>query len=355
MKILHLSSERYWRGGERQISFLISELSKEGVENIVLARKKSKFLDHCNENNIKSFSCYFSNNMDFITALKIKSIAHEQKVDFVHAHTPRGHSLCNLASTFGMDTPVIVTKRTVFPIKRPKKYLNSNIVRHIAISLAVKEILISAGVKHSKIDVIYSSIDLENYNVASENFRKQYELEGKFCIANTSALTAEKDYITFLNTAKLVIEKHDHARFIIMGDGNEYEHLKRYVHDLGIADKVVFTGFISNVKEVLSEMDLFCMTSSLEGLGSSILDAMALKLPVVATNAGGMKELVINGKTGFSCNIKDEVCLSQGILQVIENSDLKDSFISESSAFLQDFTIQEMGRKTLELYKNLLS
>ena len=164
--------------------------------------------------------------MDFMTALRIKSIAHEQQVDFVHAHTARGHGLCNLACSFGMKTPVIVTKRTVFPIKKPKKYLHSNIAGHIAISQAVKEILISAGVKHSQIEVVYSSIDLDDYNVAGANFRKQYELEGKFCIANTSALTSEKDYITFLNTAKLVIEKHEHARFIIMGDGDESEFLK---------------------------------------------------------------------------------------------------------------------------------
>ena len=116
---------------------------------------------------------------------------------------------------------------------------------------------------------------------------------------------------------------------------------------------MIFTGFINNVKEVLSEMDVFCMTSTQEGLGSSILDAMALKLPVVATNAGGMKELVINGKTGFSCNVKDEACLSKGILQIIENPELKESFINESSSFLQRFTKQEMGKKTLELYKRL--
>lgn len=351
MKILHLSSERSWRGGERQISFLIDELSKAGVENKVLSKNRSSFSKFCSDNHIAYEEASFANDLDIFTALKIKNLS--KNYDFVHAHTARGHGLAVFAAKLGMKTPIVVTKRTVFPIKNPKKYTHSSIAGHIAISKAVKEVIVSSGVNSNNIEVIYSSVDLASYEVKPAGFKERKKLAGKFCIANTSALTEEKDYETFFKVAKLVVEKHPNTFFIAIGEGDKKEFLNCYVRDLGISDNVIFTGFIHNVKEVLSEMDLFCMTSTNEGLGSSLLDAMALKLPIVATNAGGMKELVINGETGFSCDVGDEGHLAMGICNLIENNDLRQKFIANSSNFLKKFSIEKMGQDTLNFYQKL--
>ena len=115
MNVLHLSSEKTWRGGEQQIAYLIEELDKQGVENFVACRKKSAFEEHCIKNNINHISLPFANNFDASTAWQIRNFCNYANIDLMHMHSSRSHTMAVLATVFGSAANMILSRRVDFP------------------------------------------------------------------------------------------------------------------------------------------------------------------------------------------------------------------------------------------------
>src|SRR5690606_28856874 len=124
-------------------------------------------------------------------------------------------------------------------------------------------------------------------------------------VINTSALAEHKDFPTFIKTAKALTSKYSDLYFVIYGDGPLKEEIKNLIEAEKLEKKVILAGFQKNLETVIGSADLFLITSKDEGLGTSILDAFSAKLPVVATRAGGIPEIVIHEKTGSTSSIGD--------------------------------------------------
>ena len=144
MKVLHLSSERSWRGGEQQIAYLIDELSKNGVENFVGCRKKSEFEKYCKKNQIAHISLPFSNEFDVFSAWEIRNFCKEFNVDIVHMHSGHSHAIGVWSSLLGNPAKLVLSRRVDFPIKNnffsKFKYNYSKISKVICVSEAIKKI-----------------------------------------------------------------------------------------------------------------------------------------------------------------------------------------------------------------------
>src|SRR5690606_19919072 len=174
---------------------------------------------------------------------------------------------------------------------------------------------------------IHSGIDLKKFSFLGKHdfFRNQYKIPHiSPIIGNTSALADHKDYFTFINTAEILIKQNDNLRFLIIGDGNLRDEIREYVESKKLHNHIIFTGFVTNLAETLHEIDIFLMTSKTEGLGTSILDAFASKVPVVATNAGGIPELVKHEETGLIATVKDHEKLAENVNQILNEPELKE-------------------------------
>jgi L-malate glycosyltransferase len=355
MKILHLSSEKTWRGGEQQIAYLIAELKNRGVESLVASRSGSAFEDYCNKMGIRQLALSFKSEFDLLTAKKIKRFAESNKVDFIHLHSARGHGLAVIASVLGMKVPLILSKRTDFPIKANWfshfKYNHPSIKKILCVSGKIKEIIDSDLDDPTISTVVYSGIDFNKFQFDKKFFFHDllglsHEIK---LVGNTSAIADQKDYFTFVRTAKRVCQIRSDVRFLIIGTGPMEKEIRLFVKQQGMEQRVLFPGFLTNLPEVLFNLDVFLITSKTEGLGTSILDAHACNIPVVATNAGGIGEVVINGKTGSLCSIGDDERLSHKVLER-----LIDHEIFEAPEFVKNFSKASTAEKTFKIYQELI-
>lgn len=359
--VLQLSSEKSWRGGEQQIAYLIQELSKKKVNNIVACRKDSAFEDYCQRQNLKFFSLPFKGSTDISTVLGIRKICKQEKVDLVHMHSAKSHSLAVMSHLTGNKIPLVLSRRVDFPVRdnflTKWKYNHPAIRKIICVSEAIEKMVRSSIHHPEKCCTIHSGIDISRFTKVSGYLRRTYNIpDHAILIGNTSALAAHKDYFTFVRTAQIFRTYNIPSRFLMIGDGPEKETIQKYIIEKDLQDYVIMTGFLDNVPEILSELDIFLMTSQTEGLGTSILDAFACKVPVVATRAGGIPEMVIHEKTGLLAEVKDAQQLATHLKRLTEDAFLKRTLVENAYQFLLgNFTKEKMAAQTLEVYRQIIS
>lgn len=356
--VLHVVTAISWRGGEQQVAYLLEEL-REKVNAIVLCSKGSKMEAFCKKNNFKHFTQTKKRSIDIKYAKKIAEICKSHQVDHMHLHDAHAHTFAILAAViFKNNTPIILSRRVDFPIKNNRfskfKYNHKNIVKILCVSDKIKEITAKGLKNKSVLHTVHSGIDLDKFSAKSGKLRAELGLEkSTFLIGNTSALADHKDYFTFIDTAVEVLKTSPLVQFVIFGTGPLEKEIKAYAEQKGLEKKLLFLGFRSDVPKVLAELDLFLITSKTEGLGTSILDAFACKVPVVATAAGGIPELVINRKTGLLCSVKNVEQLTKAVSEIKFTPNLGNQLAENAFVKVQNFSKAVTAEKTLEHYLSI--
>ncbi|WP_375559140.1 glycosyltransferase family 4 protein [Bernardetia sp. OM2101] len=371
--IAHLSTPKNWRGGEQQIAYLATELDKQKIKQTVLTPQNSSLSDFISKYNQKNTTTdlevkKLEGSSKFGQAKFLAFFCRESKVDIVHLHDAHAHTIAVLSAVFFQNkTKFILSRRVDFPVKNnffsKYKYNHSSIKKIVCVSDKIKEITAPSIKDKSKLVTVHSGIDLNKFReIDKETFilRQEYHLEKDIVlIGNVAALAPHKDYITFLETAKILIsrleESNKKVRFLLIGkeDGSENEIQDWLNQNQEIKDYFILTGFRNDIPIILKELDIFLFTSQTEGLGTSILDAFASKVPVVATAAGGIPESVINNQTGLLSKIKDSASLAENVEKVLNDDELRNKLIENAILHLQNFTKEHTAKKTLEIYKNV--
>lgn len=364
MRVLHIASEKTWRGGEQQIAYLIEELQRLGVENFVACRRGSAFEAYCQQQHIPHISLSFAKPLLPLAAQQLKSYINKEQVQLVHLHSSLAHTLGVLTHLMGAKAGLILSRRVEFSIGTNPlstfKYNYSGIKRIICVAEGVRRQMASSIKDGSKCVTVHSGIDIEkiqlSINPQEQFLRKTYNIpQHLHLIGNVSALDKHKDYFTFLDTVKLLKEQGVQAKYFAIGSGTLEQEIKAYAAQLELLQDVIFTGFLKNAKQVLAELDLFLFTTIKEGLGSTVLDAFACHTPVVATNTGGIPEMVEDGVTGMLASVKDPKALADKCLQVLRNPALREQLVENASRKVMDFTKQQTALKTLAVYRQVLS
>ncbi|MFC5268999.1 glycosyltransferase family 4 protein [Adhaeribacter terreus] len=362
MNILHLSSEKTWRGGEQQIAYLIEELRKNGVNCYVACRKNTPFETYCQKKNLPHIVLPFANEFDLYTASQLKKYCQENKIDLVHAHSSHSHGLSVWASVLGNKPPIILSRRVDFPVKKNLlskfKYNYKGVKRVICVSEKIREITMPS-LKHPEICVtVHSGIDLNRFENSKNTgkLHKEFNLpENQLIVGNISAIAEQKDYFTFVNTAELLLKKGLNAKFFIIGDGPMRSEIEAFVKQKNLQDHIIFTGFRKDVPEILPELDVFLITSQTEGLGTTILDAFACRVPVVATRGGGIPEIVKESETGLLANVYDTKQLARQVQRVLADKELRQILTEQAYRFLQNFRKENTAKRTLEIYRQVMA
>lgn len=358
MTILHVSTAISWRGGEQQVAYLLLELKKREIDQIVLCPENSVLAHFCAQNEIPVAHFHKRSGFDLLLALKITQLCRKYKKPVIHAHDSHAHTATVLSGLLWMNkTPVVIHRRVSFKLKKSLlsqfKYTYHHIKHIICVSQSVKEIIDQQYTNALKSSVIYDAIDQKKFeNIPAQNYLcNTYNIEKQhIIIGNISALTTEKDLYTFIDTAEILLKENQNFHFFILGEGKEREKIQAYIEHKALQGKVILTGFIHNPYLILPEFDVFLFTSINEGLGTSILDAMACKVAVVATRAGGIPEIVKHNITGLCVEPKNASKLAEAVNQLITDQSLNDTLIQNAFEMLKDFSVSEMCEKTLEVY-----
>jgi L-malate glycosyltransferase len=362
LKVLHLSSERSWRGGEQQIAYLLEESLKCGVEVYVAVKRGSEFEKYCQQKNLNFFPLPFSNSTDLKTANAIRKICKTIHADIIHMHSAKSHGIGVLSAILGTKVPLVLSRRVDFVPKSSWltkfKYNHGSIRRIICVSEKINEIIRNYIKNPEKSITIHSGIDTQKFKdrPVDNILRKEYSLpKPTFLIGNTSALEAHKDYLTFIKTIEILHQQKADVRAFIIGSGSLENELKSVVQARGLSDTIFFTGFRKDIQQVLTSLDLFLMTSNEEGLGTSVLDAFAAGIPVVATRAGGIPEMVVDRHTGMLAPIADADALAKAVEELMTNNILAHQLTANATKKLnEEFTKEITAKKTLSVYRQVL-
>lgn len=356
-KVLHVSTALSWRGGEQQLAYLLGEL-KDEIEQFVLCARGSAMEAFCQKNGFNFYAAKKRSGFDLLFAKTLKKLCRDLGIDLCHLHDAHAHTFAIIAAYLGNKTPLVLSRRVDFPIKNKlssrMKYNHPAVEKILCVSEKIKEITAPDIKDKSKLAVVYSGIDLEKFAKRNGKLREELKLsEETSLIGNTSALADHKDYFTFLDVAEKVISKEDKVHFVIFGKGPLEEKIKAYAKNKNLSHNLTFLGYRTDIAEVLADLDVFLISSKTEGLGTSIIDAFACEVPVVATAAGGIPELVENEKSGLLCPVKDVNCLTESVIKLIHEHSLAQKLRDGAHEKVKLFSKQQTAKDTLTHYREV--
>lgn len=359
-RVLHIDTDKTWRGGQQQIASLIRRLHEMGCHSLLASPPGSALLTRISDEICDCIPLALRGEWDFISAFRLAQVVRREKPDVIHAHSGRAHTLAILAKMFSrQNIPLIVSRRVSFPI-RPNLFSRWKYRRadgYIPISHIIAEKLKRFGVPEERIRVVYSGVDPQRFaDAAFSDIRRELSIEsGALIVGNIAFCDAPKRQIDLIAAMPAVLASAPTAHLVIVGDGPLLDELKERARSLGIGERIHFPGFRQDIGNFLAAFDIFTMVSEEEGLGSSILDAQYFGLPVVATPVGGIPEIVQDGVNGILSPLKNPPKIAVAILQLAASPERRREMGGEGKKQVEEnYTSQITAQRTLEAYEKFL-
>jgi len=174
-------------------------------------------------------------------------------------------------------------------------------------------------------------------------------------IGTVANFVGAKDYSNLIQAAKIVTEQNDKTYFIAAGDGPLIDEMKELAKSLALHKRFFFSGFFEDIGSFLKELDIFVLSSKMEGLGTSVLDALALKLPVIATAVGGIPEIIEENINGMLVPPQDPQALADAVNTLLGNPSLRERLTTNARDSVKTFDYKTMAQRYMDLYEQLLS
>jgi glycosyltransferase involved in cell wall biosynthesis len=226
--------------------------------------------------------------------------------------------------------------------------------RLIAVSKAIEHKIREEGRAGAPVSLIYNGVDLQRYNHQQPccTLHEDYSIpESSPIVGVVARLEAEKGHRTLVDAWPLVLAAHPEAWLLVVGEGSERDSLESQAASLGIADRVVFTGRREDVPAVTAALDISVLPSYREAQGLSVLEAMALGRPVVASEVGGIPEMIENGVSGLLVPPNDHVALADAIARLLSDHPYADMIARRGHDVVHDrFCIELMVNAIETLY-----
>jgi glycosyltransferase involved in cell wall biosynthesis len=263
-----------------------------------------------------------------------------------------------MAHCIGLKAPIVVNRRVDFPVRSRFKYNHPAVKRIICDSETIRRVMADCLGRGDKLVTVHSGIDVDRFTGRQSQgiLRRDFGIPPDCrLIGNVAALADHKGYPTFIDTAEILLNQDGKLRFLIIGEGPQRAEIEARISQKNLQERIFITGFRSDIPDILPELDLFLITSKTEGLGTSIIEAMAARVPVVATAAGGIPELITDNLTGLLAPVGDSRALAAAALRVLREAGLKERLVAKALGVPPRFDKKEIGRKTWDIYQTIMS
>ena len=354
---LHIDTARTWRGGQNQVLLTVNGLRARGDRAALVAHPNGELRRRAAEG-LELIPIAPRTEMDLTAAWRLARVIRRLRPDIVHAHDPHGVAMASLARSFaGPDAAftLVASRRVDFHLKGNSfsRWKYRQVDCFVAASEAIRKMLIADGVAPGDVVTVHEGIDVERIAaVPRVNVHAELWLPTDApVVGNVAALVPHKGQRHLIDTAPLVLRSVPDARFVIVGEGELHDALERHVRERHLEKHVFLTGFRHDVPGLIKGFDLFVMSSVTEGLGTSLLDAMACGRAIVATTAGGMPEVVVDGETGLLVPPRDDRALAEAIARLLSDGALRDQMGAAGLARVRErFSVERMVEETAQVY-----
>ncbi|MCL4542705.1 MAG: glycosyltransferase family 4 protein [Deltaproteobacteria bacterium] len=366
MKILEFITPSNIGGAENHLANLSKKLKEKGHDVYILSsnpqNRKNPDLSVAEFLNKSSLPLKLINigfKYSPLAILKVLYFSKKNNIEIIHTHLSKANVIGAIAAKIlGLKS---VATAHGFNKKSQYKYAD----HIICVSNAVKENLLSQGIGENRLSVIYNGIDTGRFNPDAEGLHKKSSeggLAGKndagFNVGIIARLSYEKGVDLFLEAARSVLNKIPDSKFFIAGNGVLKDELIKKAGNLGIGNSVYFLGFVGdNLVSFINELDVVVFPSLKEGLPLSLIESMSMEKAVIISDAGGMPEVVEDGKNGFIVKKGDIEGIYQKLIFVYnnKNKDIIQKMRKEARKIaVGKFNADAMADKTEDLFKAVL-
>lgn len=348
VRVVHLCRGRDWRGGERQVRLLTRVLApRTDLTQLIAAGRTSRLAEALLDDGRQVLQLPWAAAWDPRAWLglvrQLRAIRRDTRPLLLHAHDSHALALGLLASR-RLGLPLVATRRSVAPAGR----LWRSPDRVIAISGAVERMLVECGVAQAGIVRIPSAIDVAQVRTA----RPGNDAGGPRVIA-VGALTPEKGHATLIDALALLAPAHPEVRLLLLGQGAERAALEARSKRHGVESRVSFAGEVADPAARIAAATIFVQPSYREALGTAVLEAMALGIPVVASRTGGLPEL-LGDDAGLLVPPRDPAALATAIGLLLDSPALRTALAVAARGRLAEFDAPRMAERVVAVYRSAL-
>jgi glycosyltransferase involved in cell wall biosynthesis len=349
-QVLHVDTAATWRGGQNQVLLTARGMVGRGVKAPVACRETGALAGRAEAAGADVLRLPFRGDLWPPAILALARVLRRQRPNAILLHDPHAVSAGLVAARLAGPVPLVAVRRVDFPLRGAfsrAKYRACD--RVIVVSRAIGTVMERGGVAAARLRLVYEGVpDRAPAPGGREALSELGIPPGAPVVGNVGALTGHKDHATLVEAIALLRPRVPEARLVVAGEGELRPALEAQVRLRGLGDRVVFAGFRHDLDRLLPAFSVFCLSSRLEGLGTSLLDAMAFGLPVVATGAGGIPEAVEDGVTGQVTPPGDAAALAAALGDVLGDEARRRALgAAGRRRFLERFTADHMVTETL--------
>lgn len=347
MRVLQVDAGREYRGGQNQVRLLARELARRpGVEQRVATRGDGELARRLGELGVAVAGTPWGPSLDPRALWRLYRELRRFAPAIVHAHDSHALLIAHWARRLtGAGPALVATRRVDFHVRRGSVWFRADHV--VAISEAVRRVLLADGLAPERITVVRSGIDAEEVRRAAASpfdARRRLGLApGTPLAVNVAALVDHKDQRTLVRAARAARELRPDLHWAVAGEGELRRALEGEIARLDVADRVHLLGYVAQADALIREADVFVMSSKEEGLGSVVLHALALGTPVVATRGGGLPEML---PPACLVPVGDAPALGTKVVEALDHP--------SPLPLPQRFSAAAMADGVLALYRSLL-
>jgi glycosyltransferase involved in cell wall biosynthesis len=356
-RVVHVDTEHAWGGGQRQVHALAVGLQERGLRSWAAVRPRTDLAVALTRDGVSVLGIAPRWEWDPVAALRLRALLRRVGADVVHAHAAHAVATAALAS-HGTTTQLLVSRRVALPLRRNplSRWKYGRSARFLAVSERVRTVLCAGGVAPQRVAVVRSGIDLRRPPRRAEpgTLRELGVEPGhRLVVMVSSLIPPHKDPDTFLAAIAAARGCGADVHALLVGGGPLEERARRTRRRLGLENVVTIPGFRRDAVELLAAADVAVLSSREEGLGTTLLDAMAAGVPVVATAAGGVAEIVRDGLDGLLTPVGDGAALGAAIARVLGDRALRNRLVAAGLQRVRQFTIERTVDETLAVYRAL--
>ncbi len=368
IKVLQAIRQGKVGGGETHIVDLVKHLNKEHFQPVVLSFTDGEMIDTLNDIGVENYVIHSEKAFDFSTWKNVKTLMREKEIDLIHIHGTRATSNVYWAAK-KLDLPTVYTIHgwsfhddQNALVKNARIFFEKWITKKTDCNISVSSSNQQTGFKNIpgfESVVIHNGIDLVKFNpdcAKRKNLRNELNIaQNAFVISFIGRMTAQKDPLTLIKAFKEIISEYPNAVLLMVGDGELKDKAIALTKEFGLENSVIFQKSRADVADILFSSDIFCLPSLWEGFPIALLEAMAMRKAVIATEVDGSVEIIQNKKNGILVKPQNIQMLTDAIKELISNNSLKTKLaIAAQQTILNDFDVKNMTKKIEDVYLNVL-
>jgi glycosyltransferase involved in cell wall biosynthesis len=356
IRVLHVDTERGWRGGERQTLWLAAEMAKRGHESVVAARQGEPLAARASAAGLSVVDCRPVSELDPRAAWRLRREILSRQIDVVHAHTAHAVAIGAMA-TLATGVPLVVARRVDFPLRgnAGTRWKYGRAARIVAVSTAVADVLVAGGVARSRIDVVPDGVDLRRTvePATAATLAACGVAPNRPLVVQVAQLVGHKDPLNFVRAMAYANRGSTKLQALLVGDGPLRPEVTDEIRRLSLVDVIHLTGFRDDADSLLAAASVACLSSREEGMGSVLLDAMAFGRPIAATIAGGIPEVVVDGESGLLAERENPEALGAAIAHLANDRALADRLAEGGRRRVREFSVEGMTDRTIAIYERV--